>query len=273
VVGALAASEIEQNHRSGPARSARSVKPHRSLPGGRAVVGALLVTVAGVALFGAYLGATSSPQQRYLVTTRDVAKGDRVATGDVEAQVMDLSANAAERAFTTPDELRGAVAVAPLRRGELVNRSAVAEHRTQPGIAQVSFSLDADRAVDGTLQAGDRVDVLVTYGSGTGSSTEVVATRAELLATPVATAAPSGLSGTRRQTVRLAVDSLDNGLRVVNAARAGEVTLVRTTGYRGRDYTSPSYSPGGAGPVGSGPAAPSSTALSPGTTRPFGVGG
>lgn len=267
---ATAASDVEQNHRAGPVRA---VRPHRSLPGGRAVVGALLVTVAAVALFGAYLGATSSPEQRYLVATRDVAKGDRLARGDLEAQVMDPSATVADRAFTSPEQLRGAVALAPLHHGELVNRSMVAEDRTRPGIAQVSFSLDADRAVDGTLQAGDRVDVLVTYGTGTGSSTEVVATRAELLSTPVAVAASSGLSGTRRQTVRLAVDSLDNGLRVVNAVRAGEVTLVRTTGYRGRDYTSPSYSPGGPDAVGSAPPRPSSTGPTPSTTRPFTVGG
>lgn len=261
---ATAASDVEPRRR--PA-TARSVRPHRSLPGGRAVVGALLVTVAAVALFGAYLGATSSPKQRYLVATRDVAKGDRLAAGDFEAQVMDLNATVADRAFTSPDQLRGAVALVPLRSGELVNRSMVSEDRTRPGVAQVSFSLDADRALDGTLQAGDVVDVIVTYGTGTGSSTEVVASRAELLSTPISTAASNGLSGGRRQTVRLAVDTLDNGLRLVNAVRAGEVTLVRTTGYRGHDYTSPSYSPGAS----TAEATPTSPAF--GAARPTAVGG
>ena len=53
----------------------RTIRPRRSLPGGRAVVGAFLVVVAAVGTFGAYLSATAAPSTSYLVAARSFQLG------------------------------------------------------------------------------------------------------------------------------------------------------------------------------------------------------
>ena len=225
-------------------RSAGTIRPHRALPGGRALVGALLVTGAAVALFASYTNSATPSKLLYLVAARSVRAGQVLTDRDLRRAPMDLPEQTAARAFTSPSQVEGRVALGPLRAGELVDRSTVPAGSATGTHAQLSIALDIDRTVDGTLQAGDLVDVLVTYGTGTGSMSQVVATRAKLLDVPAS--ADAELGGRRRQTLTLEVSDLDDALHLVNATRAGEVTLVRTTGFQGREYTSATFSPEGA---------------------------
>lgn len=222
-------------------QGAGTIRPRRSLPGSRAVTGALLVTVAAVALFASYSKATSPTRHTYLVASRDIRAGETLGAKDVRLAPMDLPLGTTERAFTSIDQLRGRVALGPIHAGELLDRSTVPADSPTGHRAQVSLSLEVDRTVNGSLRPGDKVDVLVTYGTGAGSTTHVVASRATLLEAP--TAGEAGLGGNRLQTLTLEITNLDDAMHVVNARRAGEVTLVRTTGFEGRDYSASTYSP------------------------------
>jgi hypothetical protein len=86
--------------------------------------------------------------------------------------------------------------------------------------------VDADRAVDGRLQVGERVDVLATFGTGADATTEVVVRGAQVLAG----SREEGGIGARRITLTLALDDDDDVVALTHAVRAGEVTIARTTG-------------------------------------------
>lgn len=217
------------------------IGPQRTLPGSRAVVGGLLVTLAAIALFASYTGATTPPRQSYLVAARNLRPGQVIGDADVRPASMDLPAPTASRAYRSVDEVLGRTAVGPITAGELVDRSTLPDRSPKGARAQLSLALEPDRTVDGSLLPGDLVDVLVTYGSGGSSTTEVVASRVRLIAVPPVGDAQLGAS--KGQTITVEVGALDEALRLVNATRAGEVTLVRTTGFEGHDYTSSTYSP------------------------------
>ncbi len=207
------------------------------------MVGALLVVIAGVSLFAAHTSATRPARARFVVAARAIAPGQVLTTADVRTASMDLPDGTAAGSFTSSEQVVGHVALGPIGPGDLLDRTTVPDEAPTGRRAQLSLALDVDRTVDGSLRSGDRVDVLVTYGSGEGATTEVVTSRARLLAAPGA--GDPRLGGERRQTVTLEVTDLDDALRLVHAARAGEVTLVRTTAFGGREYTSSTYAPAG----------------------------
>ena len=203
----------------------------RGLPGGRAVVGALLVAVAAVGVFAAYAGADSAPSRTAVVASGALAAGHRVMDHDVEVVEVDLPDAVAGRTFAAADLVVGAVTLAPLEPGELVQRSAVAvspsgADPTRPG-SEFSFAVDKERAVNGDLQRGEEVDVLATYGTGDDAYTMVVARRARLLA--LDGSARSTIGSTGRLVVTLALGSADQVLQVAHASEVASVTLVRAT--------------------------------------------
>jgi len=211
-----------------PQEVAQTVRPRRGLPGSRAVVGGLLVAVAAVGIFAAYAGASRGPSARYVVAARTLAPGHRMSSADLRTVTMDLPRNVAARAFRDPAAVIRGVTLGPLEQGELVQSANILPARSGRARSQFSFGLDADRAVDGSLRPGDRVDVLVTYGSGSGSSTQIVLRSAELLAVSAGT--NNGLGSSRRQVLTVSLPSREAALPLTNAARAGEVTVVRSTG-------------------------------------------
>jgi hypothetical protein len=68
-------------------RPGRRIRRARSLPGGRAVVGALLITAAAVGVFAAFLTATAEPTTHYAVARDDIEVGTRI---DSDAAVAEL---------------------------------------------------------------------------------------------------------------------------------------------------------------------------------------
>lgn len=227
--------------------ASRAVRPRRGLPGGRAVLGGLLVTVAAVGTFAAYGDATAGPTTAYAVAAADLPAGHRIGPGDVDLRTMDLPAPLAVRAFSSPDALAGAVALAPLAEGELVQAGALLPPGAAPEpAAELSFAVPADRAVNGTLRPGETVDVLATYGTGTAAETVVVVRGALLLGNDEGREA----IGTATRVLTVALDEPDDVLALTHAARAGEVTVVRATTAGGPAPESDSYrvpSPGGDG--------------------------
>lgn len=188
------------------------------------MVGGLLVAVAAVGTFAAYGDATSAPSTTYAVAAADLPVGHVLTAADVELRGMELPSVVAARAFTSAAPLVGAVTLAPLADGELVQAGALLPGTGGPPAHEVSFAVPADRAVNGTLRGGERIDVLATYGTG-GAAHTIVVVRGALL---VANDAGEDALGASSQVLTLALDDPDDVLRVAHAARAGEVTVVRT---------------------------------------------
>lgn len=212
-----------------------TVKPRRGLPGSRAVVGGLLVAAAAVGVFAAWSGAGHVPASRYVVAARTVTAGAVLRRADLTTVAIDLPPALAGRTFASPSALEHAVTLGPLAAGELVQSSNVLPGRGATRQPELSFGIDSERAVAGTLRPGDTIDVLVTYGTGAGSVTQMVSPDASVLA--VDGGARSGLSDARRQVLTIALSSADNVLELTNAARAGELTVARSSGVAGQPAT------------------------------------
>lgn len=220
----------------GPLPHAGSLTPTPKLIPARAAAGALLITLAALGVFIGWSRATSPPTTTYVVAARAVAPGQVLASGDLVAQPMELSDAVAGGAFTDGTMLVGAVAVAPLEAGDLIQRSAVVQpegDRSRAAVdalqrRQVSLSLDRSRAVAGLLEAGESVDILATYGSGTDAWTEKIASDAVVIG--VGDSSDSGLTSAGTVVVTVALHDDLAVLRAVNATDAGVLTLVRSTG-------------------------------------------
>lgn len=199
-------------------RPAREVRRRRSLPGGRAALGALLIALAAVGTFSAASGATDDRRQSYVVARADLAVGQRLARTDLATARLELPAFTRDRAFRADevDDLVGRVVLGPMGRGELVQRSAVGAAR--PG-RQVSFSIDPARAVGGRLQPGEFVDVVATLDG----RTRVVVERAQV----ASVRDMGGMAGGDSLVVTLDIASAEAAVALVNALDKGDLTLVR----------------------------------------------
>ncbi len=202
----------------------------RSRPGGRALVGGLLVVVATLGVLAAYQGAGGDPTTSYVVVETSLAAGEPLAGDRLTTVAIDLPPAQAAMAFGSVDELRGAVALAPLEPGDLLLRSAVlvGEGARAGGPAhEFSLSIDRDRAVNGELVLGEIVDVLATYGTGDTSYTLVAARSATVLGVDDGSSGGIGSPGT--VVLTLGLTTPDDVLEVAHAGHAGTVTVVRAT--------------------------------------------
>ena len=221
----------------GPPR--RVVARPAGIPGARAVVGGLLVALAGVGTFVSWQQASRPPDRSYAVAARPLRPGDPVTADAVRFEPIDLPAGVASASFQAPADLEGRVLVAPVAEGELLQRGVLSD-QGDPAAAEVSLTLVRERAVDGRLQAGDSVDVYATHGDGTSLVAEAVRV--------VAVSEAGGSLGGREVTVTLALTDQSRRVPVIHAARAGEVTLVRTT-HLPRSAPDPADAPAEAAPA------------------------
>src|SRR5690606_28245478 len=106
----------------------RSVRRRRSLPGGRAVAGAFLVTAAAAGVFAAYLDATAAPSTAWLVAAGDIAPGDVLDGADLDAVAMEVPAAQQDR--LVPADARDRVVGRGARAGA-GRRPAAVDHRAR----------------------------------------------------------------------------------------------------------------------------------------------
>jgi Flp pilus assembly protein CpaB len=191
------------------------------------VLGGLLVAVAAVGIFAAYQDATDATTTAYVVAGRDLPAGTRIGESDVERVAVDLPTGLAARAFANVERLVGSVTLAPLAEGDLIQASGVVSGASREPARELSFAIDTERAVNGRLDPGERVDVLVTYGTGADAYTAVVVTGAEVVDVDEDSGGALGVSG--GTVLTLALPDAEDALAVTHAVRAGEVTVVRTT--------------------------------------------
>jgi Flp pilus assembly protein CpaB len=208
------------------------VRPRRSLPGGRAVVGAFLVVVAAVGTFGAYLSATAAPTTMYVVATQSLTVGQTLAEPDLAVLfttvAMELPEAQALRAISAADAtatLTDTVVVAPVAAGDLLARSVVTSITNAAAGVQLSFSIPSDRAVGGSVRPGERVDVIATFrGSSTeGGETRVVARQIIVVSTG---GESSGIEG-GRAVVTVQVEDLATAQLLQHAIDVAEIALLR----------------------------------------------
>jgi hypothetical protein len=256
-VGTMASAPPDRD--AAGASEGRTVRRSRGLPGGRAVVGALLVAAAAVGVFAAYLNATAEPSTRYLVAREPVEPGTRLA--DVatiaelfEARPLDLAPDLAERAVRLDDagSLVGRLVLAPLAPGDLLSRSALVADGGIADAHRISFAIDPADALGGDLRVGERIDVLATYGSGDGAYTAYV-----LRGVPLVARAGDGGTGTLAGggggplTLTVAVTAPEDVQALAHAVAVAEVVVTRSTVLEGdRRSAPPPYvpSPDAAGP-------------------------
>lgn len=216
-----------------PGRRARG-KGRRAtsdLPSGRALLGGLLVTIAAVGTYVAVAGDRNVPTTRYVVASRDVDAGSQLGPDDLSLAAIDLPDDLAAHAITPGEGLDRAVALAPLRAGALVVRSqvlAAPDGEPTPSSSQeLSLRLPPDRAVAGTLNRGERVDVLATYGNGADATTLVVARDAVVTRLEHEETASLGDEG--GLTLSLLLPDDETVLRATHAKDVAQLTLVRAT--------------------------------------------
>ncbi len=229
----------------GPSRSTAASRPlgrRSSLPGGRAVVGGLLVALSALGIFAAYTSATAGPKTAYVVARSDIAVGTRLTADDLTLLPMSLpDVVAGSAVFDAEEPLVGATTIGPIRRGEIVQAGDVVKKRSGAEELEISFAIDSSRALAGTLHAGERVDVLATFGGGGETYTVMVVRQARVLET---SRDGNALADGDAEVIRLALTSSEEALALSHAINAGEVTLVRSTGATvsgpvGQTYTAP----------------------------------
>lgn len=196
-----------------------------SLPRGRAVLGALLVTCSIVGLITTHRAATAPQLEGWLVATSDIPAGTRIEAADLGLTQLDLGDVVSRGAFRDPDAVIGRVALGSIRKGEILQRGTVGEPQVQAGSARrVTVSLPRARALDGALAPGARVDVLATTGE---PDTTTVITREALV---VSTGGGSdGLGSTGEVTVSLVVADETAATAIVDASVHGTLTLISPT--------------------------------------------
>ncbi|MGH9102227.1 MAG: RcpC/CpaB family pilus assembly protein [Acidimicrobiales bacterium] len=238
-------SDVQAERGAAPAVE-RTLRRRHGLPSGRAVLGGFLVAVAAV---GTYAASTASGERpSFVVAARSLHVGQRLGTGDLTTEAMALPGSLSSRlAFRSMSGLEGSVVVAPIRAGELIQAGDVVRATGAPGTRDISFPIEATRALDGNLSPGDRVDVLVTYGTGAAALTKAVVEGSEVVGV---SSAGSSIGSSETLVVTLALPTASQALALANSVDAGQVVLVRSTGERGGGYppyagASPVSSPGG----------------------------
>lgn len=152
---------------------ARSIRPRVGLPSGRAVVGALLVVLAAVGTFAAYLSSTTPPTTRYVVVTDPLRVGETITEADLSARfdlvALDLPDEQRDRLVRDVqiDQLVGSIVVADVAVDDLLAASALSLAGDAPAGVSVSFSISGDRAFAGRVDVGERLDLLGTFGPTT----------------------------------------------------------------------------------------------------------
>ena len=198
-----------------------AITRRRALPGGRAVLGGVLMAVAVVGVFVAYDQAGRTTNGSIVVAARGIRLGEVLEPSDLRAVRGELPTGAA--GFAEIEALVGHVALGPIGEGEVVQPGSVTDDAGSASVHEVAITLPGRQIAVGRLKPGDRVDVFVTYDERTTSvvrGAPVVQIDAEDAAS---------LTSDREITLVVAVPDGQAVAALVHALRTGDVTVVRST--------------------------------------------
>ena len=165
----------------------RTIRRHRGLVAGALVAGAVAVALPTLA-------PAPAPSTQVLVAAHDLGPGLRLSASDVRLVSLPRSL-VPQGILTSSSQVVGRAVASRVRRGEPLTdvRLLGAALLEDPGTVAAPVRL-ADPAAAALLHAGDRVDVLGTPTSGTGSGpATVVARDLRVLAVPAADDAEGAL--------------------------------------------------------------------------------
>ena len=199
------------------------INRHRGLPGGRAVLGGLLMALAAVGVYVAYDQATARPTTAVVVADRDLRVGEVLEVDDLRTIQADLPDPTSTATFGSVDVLVDRVVLGPIASGEIVQSAAVTNEAATPQVHEVALTLPRGQIAVGRLKEGERVDVFATYDDRTTS----VVRGAEVV--QIGADESSSLTSSREVTMVVAVPSGDAVAALVHALRTGDVTVVRST--------------------------------------------
>ncbi|MGQ0434811.1 MAG: SAF domain-containing protein [Microthrixaceae bacterium] len=217
---------------AGEVHAPRVIQRRPGLPGGRAVLGGLLMAIAASGVFAAYAGAGKAPQEALVVASRDIRVGETIEADDIHLVRGALPAGASARAFSSEREVIGRVALGPIGTGELVQAGAITAERPRAAGVEVAITLPREQIAVGRLKQGERVDVYVTDDQRTSS----VVRDAEVVM--IASREDGSLTSEREISIVISVPSDDAVAALVHALRPGAVTVVRST-FAGPDEREP----------------------------------
>lgn len=202
---------------------AGSIRRRRSLPGSRAAVGGLLVTVAVLGTWYVSGDRGGGPSQQHVIAAVDVAAGHRLTADDLTVIAVDLPAGHRTRTFAEPDQLIDAITLGPIGAGEIVQASAVGTTPAEEG-AQFSFAVEQDWALAGDITVGDRIDV---YATDRDDRTERVLTNVPVHA--ISARDDLGPGGSGRIVITVGAAAADSTGRIIGPMRSSILTVVRVT--------------------------------------------
>lgn len=191
------------------------------------MVGGLLVAVGALGTWAAITGAGETDDQRYVVADHVIAPGQRIQPEDLRIESMDLPDGVDASAFTDAADLVDTIALGPIAVGELVQAGSVASAGAAEPAAQLSFSVETDWAVAGSLRVGDVIDVFTTDDRSAAAETTLVLD--DVVVRRISEPGDDGLGADRNQTITVGVASPAAIEGAVTATRTGTVTVVRVT--------------------------------------------
>lgn len=222
----------------------RLISPRRGLPNGRALVGALLITIAAVGAYATATRGSDSPNDEYLVITSPVAAGQPVSLDHIAFEPMDIPANVARVALNSTDGLEGAISLRDLRPGEILEIDDLLASPTIDGVPlgavhELSFPVPLDRTPRDLIR-GDRVTILSTLRVGDIPTTLVALEDAIVVSFDSRT---DQLGATGTGVLTLAIADADSVVSTAHFSQQGELTIVRSTRAIADDYPA-SFAPG-----------------------------
>src|SRR4051794_23600437 len=209
--------------------SPRPLRRRPPLPSARAGIGGLLVALAALGSWWTSSGANRQPTDRYLVASRALGPGHRIVADDLRTLSLPSDAAPAAHLFPDSDPPIGRVLAGPLQPGELLQRGVLASEQP-PDALLTSIAIEPAWALAGSLRAGDVVDLLATFGDGLSATTTQVARSVPIV--DIITKGGAGIGQESGQVLVVRFTDAADLLAAVNAARSGDLTVVRTDGQR-----------------------------------------
>ena len=203
------------------------IRSRRALPSGRAVLGALLITLAALGVLFATRLSDDSTFQNAVVATRDLGPGQVIEAADVATVRLRLD-DQVEFVANDVNQVIGNVTLGPIAQFEFVQASNIASmvsNEVPGGLATVSLPVSPSNAPL-SINPGELVSILVTFDDNDGRRTELVADR--LLVISYGTDGDE--FGTNTSVRRVAVGDGENGSEIALASATGEVSVVGITG-------------------------------------------
>jgi pilus assembly protein CpaB len=162
------------------------------------------------------------------VAARDLAQDSVLAPGDIEAVEVRLPARVSAGYAPAVASVYGEVVTRPIRAGEIVPSGWLARSATPRAARSITIPIEIEHAVGGALQAGDRVDILVTFDPENVRARTVLLARSVEVLDVVET---GGLAFGEDALIGLTVGvTPEQAPRLAFAVRTGVVDVARVDG-------------------------------------------